>query len=187
LVNSLCVEASLAAALRRFGGGMTFDSARFRHVLGHFPTGVTIVTGLGDDGPTGFTIGSFTSVSLDPPLVGFLPMLGSSTWSAIARSGCFCVNILSDGHGDLCWQFARPGSDDHFNKLEWRGAPTGSPIIDGAVAWIDCTIEAVHPMGDHHFVLGRVVDLAEDVNDPEPLLFYRGQLGRFLAAAQSEI
>lgn len=160
---------------------MSFDRSRFRHVLGHFPTGVTIVTGLGAAGPTGFTIGSFTSVSLDPPLVGFLPMLGSSTWATIANSGNFCVNVLNGDHGELCWQFAKPGSDDHFAELTWRSAPTGSPIIDGAVAWIDCTIEAVHPMGDHYFVLGRVVDLAEDINDPEPLVFYRGQLGRFHA------
>ena len=72
-----------------------FDAKQFRTVLGHFPTGVTIVSGLDGDHPIGFTIGSFTSVSLDPPLVGFLPMKNSETWAAMEQSGSFCVNVLS--------------------------------------------------------------------------------------------
>src|SRR5215204_5644955 len=92
-----------------------FDSAQFRKVLGHFPTGVTIVTGWSGDTPCGFTIGSFTSVSLDPPLVGFLPMIASDTWQAMAPAGKFCVNVLRDDQADLCWRFAKSGvGDDHF-------------------------------------------------------------------------
>jgi len=88
-----------------------FDAKQFRTVLGHFPTGVTIVTGMNGDQPAGFTIGSFTSVSLDPPMVGFLPMTNSITWEAIAPSDRFCVNVLSRAQSDLCWKFAKSGNE----------------------------------------------------------------------------
>ena len=162
-----------------------FDSGHFRTIMGHFPTGVTVVTGIAGNGsPVGFTIGSFTSVSLNPPLVGFLPQIGSSTSDAIVESGSFCVNVLSDAQGDLCWKFAKSGTDDsRFDGVDWRPAPSGSPVIERAVAWIDCSIEAVHDMGDHHFVLGRVgaldADADHDGEPPVPLLFYKGTLGTF--------
>ena len=159
-----------------------FDSARFRQVLGHFPTGVTIVTGMAGDQPAGFTIGSFTSVSLDPPLVGFLPMVDSDRWAAIKSVGAFCVNVLGAHQAELCWQFAKSSIAEPFEGVYWHAsAGTGSPIIDGVIAWIDCTIEGIVDAGDHHFVLGRVVDLdhVEAATEPNPLLFYRGQVGRF--------
>ena len=163
-----------------------FDAQEFRTVLGHFPTGVTIVSGLHDGEPVGFTIGSFTSVSLDPPLVGFLAMKDSVTWAAMARSGAFCVNVLSRDQADLCWKFAKSGNEpDRFTDVDWHTAPTGSPIIDRAVAWIDCTVEQVVEMGDHYFVLGRVVALEADADHngqgPFPLLFFKGTLGGFAA------
>ncbi len=163
-----------------------FDAGHFRSVLGHFPTGVTIVTGMAGERPMGFTIGSFTSVSLDPPLVGFLPQLDSVTWAAMAPSDSFCVNVLSDQQSDLCWQFAKSGTEDRrFEGVEWRPAPTGSPIIERAVAWIDCAVEEVHVMGDHYFVLGRVESLDADADHdglpPSPLVFYRGAIGGFAA------
>ena len=164
-----------------------FDSGHFRTIMGHFPTGVTIVSGMtSDDAPVGFTIGSFTSVSLDPPLVGFLPQIGSATWEAMAGSGSFCVNVLSDQQGDLCWKFAKSGTDEtRFDGVAWHAAPSGSPIIDRAVAWIDCAIEEVHTMGDHLFVLGRVgaldADADHDGEPPVPLLFFKGTLGGFAA------
>ena len=164
-----------------------FDSDHFRTVLGHFPTGVTIVTGLADDEtPQGFTIGSFTSVSLDPPMVGFLPQIGSATWRAMAGSQHFCVNVLSDQQSDLCWKFAKTGNDDtRFTDVSWHPAPSGAPILDRAVAWIDCSVEHVYDMGDHHFVLGRVGALDADADHdglpPQPLVFYRGTIGGFAA------
>lgn len=163
-----------------------FDAAQFRTVLGHFPTGVTIVAGMHEDQPVGFTIGSFTSVSLDPPMVGFLPMVDSDTWEAMAMSGSFCVNVLSREQSDLCWQFAKSGNEaERFDGVSWHPASTGSPIIDRAVAWIDCTVEAVYEMGDHLFVLGRVVGLEADADHdgegPYPLLFFKGALGGFAA------
>lgn len=162
---------------------MSIDPAKFRQVLGHFPTGVTVVTATSADGtPVGFTIGSFTSVSLDPPLVGFLPMSDSSRWTAINASGSFCVNILGADQGDLCWRFAKTSIEQPFEGIGWQPSPiTGSPVLDGVIGWIDCTIEQVVPAGDHDFVLGRVVQL-ENVPEetrPNPLLFFRGKLGDF--------
>ena len=161
-----------------------FDGGHFRTVLGHFPTGVTIITGMHEDRPHGFTIGSFTSVSLDPPLVGFLPQTDSVTWHSIERAGSFCVNVLSDKQSDLCWKFAKSGTEDtRFDGVSWHRAPSGSPVIDRAVAWIDCTVEHVYEMGDHYFVLGRVGALDADADHdglpPQPLVFYRGTLGGF--------
>ncbi len=160
----------------------TIDSASFRQVLGHFPTGVTVVTARNDDGPVGTTIGSFTSVSLDPPLVGFLPMVSSNSWPVIEQTNSFCVNVLGDDQGDLCWRFASSSVGDKFGDVPWEAAPSGCPILGGAIAWIDCSVEAVHEMGDHIFVLGRVQALSV-VDDPgDPLLFFRGTL-RSLASA----
>jgi 3-hydroxy-9,10-secoandrosta-1,3,5(10)-triene-9,17-dione monooxygenase reductase component len=167
--------------------GHDFESGHFRTIMGHFPTGVTVVTGMNGDAPVGFTIGSFTSVSLDPPLVGFLPQLGSATMDAIEASGSFCVNVLSDQQSDLCWKFAKSGTDDtRFDDVAWHPAPSGAPVLDRAVAWIDCSVEEIHTMGDHLFVLGRVgaldADADHDGKPPEPLLFFKGSLGGFEAA-----
>ena len=163
---------------------IAFDAGHFRMVLGHFPTGVTIVTGLADGKPMGFTIGSFTSVSLDPPLVGFLPQTDSITWEAMASFGKFCVNVLSAEQDDLCWKFAKSGTElTRFDGVKWHPAPSGSPVLDRAVAWIDCTVEDVYTMGDHYFVLGRVdyldADADRDGLPPRPLVFYRGGIGGF--------
>jgi flavin reductase (DIM6/NTAB) family NADH-FMN oxidoreductase RutF len=162
---------------------MSIDPSLYRQVLGHFPTGVTVVTATQADGtPVGFTIGSFTSVSLDPPLVGFLPMVDSARWHDIADTGSFCVNMLGHDQGDLCWRFAKSSIEQPFEGVPWRPTPiTGSPIIDGAIAWIDCTIDQIVAAGDHHFVMGRVVELehAHPDNEPLPLLFFKGKVGRF--------
>jgi flavin reductase (DIM6/NTAB) family NADH-FMN oxidoreductase RutF len=165
-----------------------FDSLRFRQVLGHFPTGVTVVTGLvhGDDGdarrvpkPTGVTIGSFTSVSLDPPLVGFLPAFTSDSWRDIRPSAAFCVNVLADDQVDYCWRFAKE-ADDRFDGIRWEPAPvTGSPILPGVVAWIDCTVERELDAGDHWLVVGRVEALDHADPWPNPMVFFRGQVGGY--------
>lgn len=161
---------------------MSIDPMKYRSVLGHFPTGVTVVAGMDGDEPVGLTIGSFTSVSLDPPLVGFLPMVTSERWIRMAPSGAFCVNVFGAGHGDLCWQFAKSSIERPFDGVAWSPSPvTGSPVIDGVIAWMDCTVEDVVDAGDHWFVMGRIVAMehAHPDSDPRPLLFYRGQLGTF--------
>ena len=101
---------------------------------------------------------------------------GVATWPFVRDAGAFCVNVLAHGQDDLCWRFAKPG-DDKFNGVTWRPAETGSPILDGVLAWIDCRIEEIVDAGDHWFVLGRIMDM--DCRDGDPLLFFRGKIGTF--------
>jgi 3-hydroxy-9,10-secoandrosta-1,3,5(10)-triene-9,17-dione monooxygenase reductase component len=154
-----------------------FDAAQFRQVLGHFPTGVTVVTAMGPSGPVGLAVGSFASVSLDPPLVAFFPDRSSSSWPQIEAAGSFCVNILAEEQEVVCRRFATKG-DDKFAGLGWKPAGSGSPLLDGVLAWIDCDIESITEAGDHFCVMGRVRDLAV-TQDGGPLLFFRGGYGRF--------
>lgn len=155
----------------------TIDGQRFREVLGHFPTGVAIVAATRVDGhPVGMAVGSFTSVSLDPPLVAFLPDRTSTTWPMIEASGSFCVSVLGDRQEAVCRAFAAKGGDK-FADIGWTPALSGSPIIDGAVAYIDCDVETVHEAGDHYIVIGRVREL--DRGDPAmPLVFLHSAYGR---------
>ncbi len=155
----------------------TIEPAIFRQVLGHFPTGVTIVTAVADHKPVGLAVGSFTSVSLEPPLVAFCPGNSSTSWPYIEQAGQFCVNILAADQEGLCRHFAGK-SEDKFAGIGYKMSPLGSPILDGVLAWIDCTIETVHPGGDHVIVLGRVHDL-DVAHDGGPLVFFRGGYGRF--------
>ncbi|PVG83613.1 flavin reductase [Nocardioides gansuensis] len=155
-----------------------FTPADFRRVLGQYPTGVVVVSATQPDGPPiAMTIGSFTSVSLDPPLVAFYPDKTSTSWPRIEQRGAFCVSVLGADQESLCRNFAMK-SDDKFRHVSWRLSGTGSPIINGAVAWIDCRIESVQEAGDHYLVLARVEDLAID-SGSLPLLFFRGGYGRF--------
>ena len=154
------------------------DPRWFRQVLGQYPTGVCVVTATEPSGEgVGMVVGSFNSVSLDPPLIAFFPDKKSSTWRRIESSGSFCVNILSADQEHLCRRFAAR-IEDKFAGVDFRVADSGSPVIVGAVAWLDCDIEFVHEAGDHFIVLGRVRSL--DIEDPSlPLLFYQGGYGRF--------
>ena len=156
------------------------DPRHFRNVLGHFPTGVTVVTGLDAAGaPHGITIGSFVSVSLDPPLVGFFPGIASKSWQAIAESGSFCVNILGAGQDELCWKFAKEpdvGETSKFAGVNWTPSSTGSPILPGIIGSIDCQVEAVHETGDHLFVIGRVHDMSHADDVDNAMVFFRGKV-----------
>jgi 3-hydroxy-9,10-secoandrosta-1,3,5(10)-triene-9,17-dione monooxygenase reductase component len=156
----------------------SFDNATFRRVLGHYPTGVCVVTAVEADGaPTGMVVGSFTSVSLDPPLVAFFPDRKSSSWPRIEAVGKFCVNVLAADQQELCRRFATRGADK-FAGVSHRTSANGSPILDGVVAWIDCNLDAVHEAGDHFIALGQVVAL--EVEGPgAPLLFFQGAYGAF--------
>lgn len=161
----------------------SFDSPHFRQVMGHLPTGVSIVTGHGEEGPAGLAVGSFMSVSLEPPLIAVSPALSSTSWPAIRATGTFCVNVLSEAQADLARRFAVSGGDK-FAGLDWRHGPSGAPILTGAVAWIDCAIESEQVAGDHWLVLGAVVEL--DLGDPgDPLIFHRGAFDRFRPAGRA--
>ncbi len=173
------------------GQGVAVDPIRFREVLGQYPTGVVVVTALGEDGtPTGMTVGSFTSVSLHPPLVAFLPDKKSSSWRALRACGRrFCVNVLAADQERICRQVATRKTGK-FDGIAWRLSPTGLPVIEGCVASIDCTIADVVNAGDHHIVIGAVDTLAVE-RSSLPLLFFRGGYGSFtplsLAAGDADL
>lgn len=162
------------------------DGRRFRHALGHFCTGVTVITAAGPDGPVGFACQSFSSLSLDPPLVLFCPDRKSGTWPVIERAGSFCVNVLSDAQRELSTTFGTRGADK-FASVPWSVAPSGAPVLGGVLTWLDCDIERVHEAGDHYVVIGRVRVLGEP-EPASPLLFYRGgYTGTEAAAARSPL
>ncbi len=158
-------------------GPQGIDAARFRQVLGHFATGVTVVTGTVDGHAVGLAVNSFTSVSLAPELVAFCVGVGSSTWPGLRTAGSFCVNVLAEDQEALSRAFAAHGPD-RFQGVGWRPAPSGAPVLAGALAWVDCTVEAEHPAGDHLIVVGRVHALDVE-HEGRPLIFYRGGYGRF--------
>src|SRR3954469_9414742 len=125
----------------------------FRHVLSHVPTGVAVIAGDGGEGPAGLAVGTFTSISLDPPLVGFFCDRGSTSWPPIRDTGSFCANVLAADQGDVSARFARKGGGK-FDGLEWTAAPaTGSPVLDGVLAWLDCRIAREIGLGDHTLVV----------------------------------
>jgi flavin reductase (DIM6/NTAB) family NADH-FMN oxidoreductase RutF len=159
------------------GSGSAFDSAKYRQVLGHFPTGVTVITAVSDGTPVGMAVGSFASLSLEPPEVLFCAGKHSSSWPKIESAGSFCVNILADDQEDVCRVFASKASDK-FAEIGWKHSGSGSPILDGVLAYIDCSVANVIESGDHFVVIGRVHDL-EVRHEGGPLLFFRGGYGRF--------
>lgn len=154
------------------------DPKTFRRVLGHYPTGVCVITAMQANGkPVGLTAGTFTSVSLDPPLVAFFPDRTSTSWPKIQEAGHFCVNILAEHQEPVCRAFASKG-EDKFVGIPYRLSEKGRPILESVVAWIDCDLYAVHEAGDHFIVLGEVHAL--DVEQPhKPLLFFQGGFGQF--------
>ena len=153
-----------------------FDSARFRQVLGHFPTGVCVVAAFHEERPVGMAIGSFFSISLDPPLVGFCAGKGSSTWPKLREAGRFCVSILGEDQEEVSRRFASKEADK-FAGLGWDRSPLGSPRLGGALGWIDCETEALHDAGDHEIVVGAVHDLGVAA-EGAPLVFFRGGYSR---------
>jgi flavin reductase (DIM6/NTAB) family NADH-FMN oxidoreductase RutF len=153
-----------------------FDTARFREVLGHFATGVTIVTAMEEEGPVGFTCQAFSSLSLEPPLIALAPAKSSTSWPRIRKAGAFSVNILAEDQEALCRNFAVSGADK-FAGVGWHAGHNGAPLLEGALAWLECTLLIAHEAGDHELVFGAVHELG--VNPGTPLLFYRGGFGRF--------
>lgn len=145
----------------------------YRDVLGQYASGVTVVTTLLGDVPVGMTCQSFTSVSLDPPLVAFLPMKASRAFAAIRHSRRFCVNFLAADQTEVSNRFASL-AEDKFDGVAWQPTDAGMPRLEGTAGWVDCAVHAVHEAGDHYLVIGRVDDLGVG-DDRDPLLFHRGQ------------
>lgn len=156
---------------------MEIDEKQFRSIMSKYPTGICIVTSnLPDLNPIGMTVGSFTSVSLDPLLVGFLPAKSSKSWPPIESSRGFCINVLAEGQHDVCKNFSGP-AELRFANVDHSPSPGGFPRIAGAVAWIDCEQHSVTDAGDHWFVMGlvRALGLAEG---ERPLIFHEGGYAR---------
>jgi flavin reductase (DIM6/NTAB) family NADH-FMN oxidoreductase RutF len=158
-------------------GAEQTDPATFRRTLGHFCTGVVIVTAVDDGAPVGMTCQSFSSLSLDPPLVMFSAAHTSTSWPRIRRAGAFAVNILADDQEDLCRTFAVSGAEK-FASVQWSSGALGAPLLHGCVAQIECRVESVVPGGDHDIVIGAPLAMAEDPSR-SPLLFFRSGFGRF--------
>ena len=158
------------------------EPATFRQVLGHYPTGVCVVTSMTEGGlPVGIAVGSFTSVSLDPPLVAFFPDRRSASWGRIRDTGRFCANVLGDHQEALCRRFAASGTDK-FSGVGYRLSGLGLPILEGVVAWVDCRIHSVQEAGDHYCAGGRVAGLGA-TQAARPLLFHKGGYGQFTPVA----
>jgi flavin reductase (DIM6/NTAB) family NADH-FMN oxidoreductase RutF len=154
------------------------DPALFRETLGHYPTGVAVVTAIAENGkPVGMVVGTFSSVSLDPPLIAFFPAGNSKSFKQLRTARTFAVNVLAADQEPLCRQLATSEADK-FEGVRWRPGPLGSPILEDAVSWIECTFEQIREAGDHYIVLGRVHELAVE-RSTLPLLFFQGGYGQF--------
>jgi len=153
------------------------DQARFRHVLSHFCSGVIVVTAVDGGAPIGLTCQSFSALSLDPPLVQFSPSRSSTTWPRIRATGRFAVNILGAHQEGVSRAFAISGGNK-FAGLLWHPGQHGQPLLDGAVAHVECRLADVHPGGDHEIAVGSVLDLSTSDDPVDPLLYFRSQYRR---------
>jgi flavin reductase (DIM6/NTAB) family NADH-FMN oxidoreductase RutF len=151
------------------------SAAEFRHAIGHFATGVTVVTSIGRGGePVGTTANAVSSLSLDPPLILVCFDRASTTLEAIAAHGAFAVNVLGARQQHLSANFARRGVTAAWDGVRHRRGPTGSPRLDGALAALECTVEHRIAGGDHEIIVGRVREVETSEGDGSPLLFWRG-------------
>jgi flavin reductase (DIM6/NTAB) family NADH-FMN oxidoreductase RutF len=147
---------------------------KFRKVMGHFATGVTVVASRGPEGAVGLTVNAFTSVSLDPPLVLVCLHKNADAHDPLIKAGHFGVSFLTAEQEDLALTFSRDDPHERFRGLEVAYGPLGSPLIRGALAWMECRVDEVFPGGDHFIITGEVVDCR--AGDGDPLLFFRGSL-----------
>lgn len=173
----------MTSGTRAAGFGMRskgVDERQVREVMGSFATGVAVVTTLGEDGgPVGVTVNSFTSLSLDPPLVLWSLSLEAPSLSAFRSHESFAVNILAEDQDHLCVQFATP-AQDKFAGVPFRPGLAGVPLIEGVVAQIECRVFARHPGGDHEIFLGEIFSLRAE--DRAPLIVHRGAFRRLVSA-----
>ncbi|MFL2000355.1 MULTISPECIES: flavin reductase family protein [unclassified Microbacterium] len=150
------------------------DARVFRDTLGHYASGITVVSAIADGEPVGFTCQSFYSVSVDPPLVSFSVMRTSTTYPRIAAGGRFTVNVLAHDQHHISTQFARKGTDK-WAGIAWHPARSGNPVIDATLMWVDCEAWAEYEAGDHLVIIGRVVEMsAPEWHTGSPLLYFKG-------------
>jgi 3-hydroxy-9,10-secoandrosta-1,3,5(10)-triene-9,17-dione monooxygenase reductase component len=149
------------------------DAALSRHVLGHYPTGVAVITAMSADGPVGMAMNSFTSVSLEPPLVLFCPALSSGTWPLLRDAGKIAINVLSAGQESVSRLFASR-VEDRFSPIDWLAGTYGAPLLSDALGWLECTVTAEYPAGDHTVVIAEIERMGVHGEIAEPLVFFRG-------------
>lgn len=151
------------------------EPCRFREALGHYASGITVITSHHDGEPVGFTCQSFYSVSMSPALVSFSVISRSASYPKIRQAGRFMVNILSGEQVGISNRFAQRGTDK-WQGVQWQISPLGNPIIAGSIHWLDCEIHAEHAAGDHLIVIGEVKALSQQASaDAQPLLYFKGQ------------
>lgn len=151
----------------------------FRDALGQFGTGVTVITTDSVDGPVGMTANSFTSISLNPPLIMWSAAKTSRRYAYFEASKSIAVHVLAAEQQALCWAFS--SSHDAFAECEWERSANGTPLISGCLARFECEPYAAHEAGDHVIVVLKVTDLS--MRPGEPLLFHAGQVGGFTKGA----
>lgn len=157
----------------------TFDPKVFREVMGHYPTGVAVITGRSSEGEIlALVVGTFSSVSLDPPLVSFMPMKTSRTFQKLRKCESLCINILG-GEQQAEMLAVAQRWENKLDGIEWYPSPSGDPILKNSIAWVDTTISDVVEAGDHWIVLCAVADL-QITNSVNPLLFFQGGYGSFV-------
>jgi len=151
------------------------DSRAFRDALGRYPTGVAIVAATTSRGPVGLAVNSFSSVSLDPPLISFCAMLTSASWLDIREIGGFAVSVLQLHHEPVARRFTQRGID-RFATSRWASSPSGHPVLEDSLSWFDATVETVADAGDHEMVIARV-RACSPAGDGSPLVFFSGRYG----------
>jgi 3-hydroxy-9,10-secoandrosta-1,3,5(10)-triene-9,17-dione monooxygenase reductase component len=157
------------------------DPVHFRQVMGHFCSGLAVVTSIDGTQPVGLVVQSLASLSMTPPLLSFAPSVRSTSWARIRSAGHFCVVVLAEDQEWVSRQFAQSGGNK-FLGVDWHKSPLGAPVLDDGLSWADCVLEAEYPAGDHTIVVGRIVNLRVERAAP-PLLFYRGKYGRLSSGA----
>lgn len=152
---------------------MPIDESEFRRILGHWATGVAVATATAPDGrPCGLTANAFCSVSLEPPLILVCVEQDADSHDCIRAAGTFAINILNDRDERLARHFAGDNPGEKFTGIAWHPGSAGAPLLDDALAWIECRLQAEHPGGDHTIFVGAVT--GGHAGDGTPLLYYRG-------------
>ena len=151
-----------------------FDSRAYRDTMGQYCTGVVIVAGNEDGTLVGFAAQSFVSLSLQPPLIAVCPAKTSTSWPRIRAAGNFCINVLADDQEAVSEAFAQSG---RAADVPWTTNATTAPILDGAIAFVECALEAEHDAGDHTVAVGRVLAFGILRPEAQPLIYFRGRYG----------
>lgn len=156
----------------------TASGADVRAAMSRIVSGVAVATTKDVDGPAGMTISSFISITLDPPTVLICLNTSNRGYAAVRRAGCYAVNVLAGSHRWIAALFATPGlaNDERFRRVEHRTVATGSPILAGAAAWMDCAVTEVNHIGTHGLFFGRVIAAGQDELDEVPLAYYQREM-----------